>query len=71
MALLLKEHILRQCKNMRCNSQANKPINYLMNVKCCFSERLETAAQLHFLPQKYKNLEKTKQNYLLNIQIMG
>lgn len=56
---------------MRCNSQANKPINYLMNVKCCFSERLEAAAQLHFLPQKYKNLEKTKQNYLLNIQIMG
>lgn len=31
----------------------------------------ESAVQSHFLPQKYKNLEENKQNYLLKIQIMG
>lgn len=42
-----------------------------MNVKWCYSERLESAVQSHFLPQKYKNLEENKQNYLLRVQIMG
>lgn len=55
--------------------QANKANNYLTNVECCFSERLESTVQKStttFSATKYRNLEENQvRDDLLKIQIGG